>query len=144
MNKVVILTVVTITGLVAGEAVPAATAAEIIADSAGALAANQSQAADLVAVDSWWTWGIAGALAILGVSRSVAPGIWGVVANIVYSLLATKRDRDIARKEKRLAEVADVVVHQIEDVDDSVIKERVADAIGDRSELNDVIREILS
>lgn len=133
------------------EAVPAATAADILANPDAALAANQDQAGALLdawLTNPWVSWGVAAGVLILGVTRRLAPGIWGIAANAAYHLLATVSNRETAMRKWRNADVGNTLVRVIEDMpnEGSVgeLKAEIRERIGWNLELEQAIQETIA
>lgn len=90
----------------AGDAVPAATAADWARDANAAANANAAQAAETArSMGTWAAWA-AGALGILVAVGKFLPGIGGVVANVagpIYDLVVSKQVRDAENRRDQLA-----------------------------------------
>jgi len=137
--------------LYCAEAAPAALASEILADPASALAANQAQAQGLLETalaNPWVSWGLGAAVILLGISRKVAPGLWGMAANAAYHLVATVQDRESKKRTAAIADVGSVIVESIEDLDDDStignLKETLFQKIGVDEKLEGAIQEVVA
>jgi len=108
--------------LAAGEASPAATAADWVSDPGSAAAANAEQAADLESAvgGGWWSWVVGGATAVLGAiaTANVLPGWWQTGANLLWRLLSTAQGRRAADRERRVADTGRILIETIEELGD--------------------------